>query len=161
MDNFVNWVASTELSAWILDKIWVWPTLETLHFFGLCLLLGGLLVIDLRLVGLFRRLDIVATHKLLPFVFAGFGINLVTGVLFYIGDPGRYSINIAFQLKMLLVLLAGLNALLFFWKINPVYASWGPHGNTPALAKAVGGASLLFWFGVLIFGRMIPYMGTG
>lgn len=161
MDNFIDWVLSTAISGWVIENAWVMPTLETLHFFGLCLLLGSLLIIDMRMLGWFRQINIGAAHALLPWVFIGFGINLVTGILFYFGDPGRYTINIAFQLKMLLVILAGFNALLFYWKIDPVMAEWGAHDDTPPIAKVVGASSLVFWFGVLIYGRMIPFMGTG
>ncbi len=161
MESIVEWMTATALNTWVNGSAWVWPTLETLHFFGLCLLLGSLLIIDMRMIGWFKRIDIGATHALLPLVFIGFVINLGTGTLFLFGDPGRYVINIAFQLKMLLVILAGLNALLFYWKIDPVMAGWGAHDGTPAIAKFVGAASLVFWFGVLAFGRLIPYMGTG
>jgi hypothetical protein len=161
MDNVIEWLSTSAFNGWIMGNEWVWPMAETLHFFGLSLLLGSLLLIDMRMIGWFRKIDIQAAHTLLPLVFLGFGINLTTGILFYIGDPQRYTINIAFQVKMLLVVLAGLNALLYYWKIDPVMHSWGPHDDTPALAKVVGAASLIFWFGVLMAGRLIPYLGTG
>ncbi len=161
MNEFIEWVSSTALSNWVIGNEWVWPMAETFHFFGLSLLLGGLLLIDMRMIGWFRQINIAATHTLLPFVFIGFGINLITGVLFYFGDPERYTINIAFQIKMVLVLLAGLNALLYYWKLDRDMQHWPPYGDTPMLAKWVGGGSLILWFGVLIFGRLIPYLGTG
>ena len=77
------------------------------------------------------------------------------------GDPGRYSINIGFQMKMVLILIAGLNVLFFAVKINPLVASWERHGDTPALAKTVAWVSLAAWTGVLLLGRLIPYIGTG
>ena len=160
-ESIVSWIEGGTLNTWVLGSSWIWPTMETLHFIGLSLMLGALLVIDLRLAGYFRKIDILVTHKLLPWVFVGFGINLVTGVLFFFGDPGRYAINIGFQIKMVLVLLAGLNALWFYWKINPVMKSWEPNGNTPALAKTIAWVSLGTWFGVLLLGRLIPYVGTG
>ena len=161
MEGIVTWITATPVNTWVLDNEWVWPTLETLHFFGLCLLLGSLLIIDMRMIGWLKRIDISATNALLPLVFIGFFINLITGVLFFFGDPARYIINIAFQLKMLLVILSGLNALFYYWKIYPVIAYWGSLEQTPLIGKFSGSISLLFWFGVLIFGRMIPYMGTG
>jgi hypothetical protein len=117
-ESLVSWIEGGTLNTWVLGSSWIWPTMETLHFVGLALLLGSLLIIDLRLAGFFRQIDIRATHKLLPWVFIGFGLNLVTGVLFFFGDPGRYAINIGFQIKMILVLIAGLNALWFYWKIT-------------------------------------------
>ncbi len=77
------------------------------------------------------------------------------------GDPARYAANIGFRWKMVLVLIAGLNALWFYWKINPVMRSWEAHGNTPALAKVIAFVSLGVWTGVLLLGRLIPYIGTG
>ena len=161
MQNWIDWVASTSINSWVLSGSWTWPIMETFHFFGMSILLGSLLVIDLRLMGFFRRISIHATHKLLPFAFVGFGINLITGFLFYFGDPGRYTINWAFRLKVVLIILAGINAGLYYLLIDKKLATWGAHDDTTGLAKVIGASSLLLWFGVLIFGRLIPYLGTG
>ena len=152
---------NTPLNQWIQATWWVWPVLEISHFVGLSLLLGGLIVIDLRLAGHFKKMSLAASHQLLPFVFAGFGVNLLTGILFFYGDPMRYSINIGFQIKMILVVLAGLNALLYYWKIHPVITDWETLPTTPPIGKGVAYASLALWSGVLICGRLIPYVGTG
>ena len=135
--------------------------METIHFIGLSLLLGGLIIIDARLAGFFRGVNIAATHKLLPWVFIGFGLNLTTGVLFFFGDPMRYAVNWGFQLKMVLVVIAGLNALWFWFKINPVMHSWEPDVDPPGVAKLIAWISLVTWTGVLLCGRLIPYVGTG
>lgn len=160
-EAFINWVSGTAINTWVLEWSWTWVILECLHFVGLSLLLGSLLVIDLRLVGFFKRIPLLATHQLLPWVFVGFGINLTSGVLFFFGDPGRYTINIGFQIKFALIALAGLNALWFYIAIDKQMHDWDQHGATPGLAKIIGGASLVIWFSVLIFGRLIPYVGTG
>ncbi len=156
----LDWIANN-LGAWVNVLPWTWPIAETLHFFGLCLLLGALLVIDLRLLGVNRLLPAISVHDLLPVAYVGFGINLATGVLFYVGDPHRYTINIAFQLKMLLVVLAGLNALYYQIKIHPRMANWDESAVIPTDVKVVGALSLVLWFGVLSYGRLIPYLGTG
>lgn len=161
MQAFVQAIEGSAINNWVLSSAWLWPSLEILHFLGLSLLLGSLLVIDLRLAGFFRQINIAATHKLLPWTFIGFGLNLATGTLFVLGDPARYTANIGFRWKMVLVLIAGLNALWFYWKINPVMKSWEPDGDTPALAKIIAFVSLGAWTGVLLLGRLIPYIGTG
>ena len=120
-----------------------------------------MLVVDLRLAGFLRQIDIVSTHRLLPWAVIGFVMNLASGFLFFMGDPGRYSINIGFQIKMILVLIAGLNVLVFALKLNPAIGTWERHGDTPGLAKAVAWVSLGTWTGVLLLGRLIPYIGTG
>jgi hypothetical protein len=146
---------------WVQSSAWLWPSLEIIHFIGLSLLLGALLVIDLRMAGYFRSLNPAATHKLLPVAFIGFALNLVTGVLFFCGDPIRYAENIGFRIKMLLVILAGINALVYAWKVKPVMHTWNANASSPPLAKAVAYSSLGVWTGVLLLGRLIPYIGSG
>ncbi|MBN1239408.1 MAG: hypothetical protein JXB36_12975 [Gammaproteobacteria bacterium] len=161
MNSIADWMQTTWINALALNYAWTWPTLETLHFIGMSLLIGAIIIMDLRLIGVQRVIPSVSVHTLLPIAFIGFGINLLTGIIFLFGDPNRYFINISFQIKMVLVLLAGLNALLYAVKVAPAMANAGPHDPTPGLAKAVGAASLLLWAGVLCFGRLIPYLGTG
>ena len=161
MQTFVYAIEGSAINNWILSSAWLWPSLEIVHFVGLSLLLGSLLVIDLRLAGFFRSVHLGATHALLPWTFLGFGLNLISGALFVLGDPARYTANVGFRWKMVLVLIAGLNALWFYWKINPVMKSWSPNGDTPALAKTIAFISLGTWTGVLLLGRLIPYIGTG
>jgi len=161
MEAFAQSIEGGVVYTWISSVYWLWPLMETIHFIGLSLLLGGLIVIDTRLAGYFRGVNIAATHKLLPWVFIGFGLNLVTGVLFFFGDPMRYAINIGFRIKMVLVVIAGLNALWFWFKINPAMRSWKPDTDPPVVAKLVAWISLVSWTGVLLFGRLIPYVGTG
>ncbi len=161
LESFAMSIVDGPLNQWVHSIVWLWPFMEIIHFIGLSLLLGGLIVIDLRMAGHFKALNPAATHKLLPLVFIGFGLNLMTGVLFFYGDPMRYSVNIGFQIKMVLVVLAGLNALLYYWKINPVMHTWDAKAESPPIAKLVAYASLATWTGVLVCGRLIPYVGTG
>lgn len=157
----INWMQSTWINELAVGYAWSWPTLETLHFFGMCVLFGALIIMDLRLVGWEKAAAVIDTDKLYPIALAGFSINLITGIIFLFGDPGRYFINISFQIKMVLLLLAGLNFLYYKFKVEHMLANVGPGEDTPALAKMVGGASLILWVGVLAFGRLIPYLGTG
>ncbi|MNC95263.1 hypothetical protein D3C83_123410 [compost metagenome] len=62
---------------------------------------------------------------------------------------------------MALIVLAGLNFLVYFTKVEPKILNLGPNERTPWVAKTVGALSLVFWFGVLSFGRLLPYLGTG
>jgi hypothetical protein len=161
MDALFDWMTSTRISEIVLYYQWSWPTLETLHFLGLCLLIGAVLIMDLRLIGFQSVIPLSAVHGLMPVAIAGFTINLITGLGFLFGDPKLYAVNYAFWVKMTLVLLAGLNFLLFIVRIEPSLAKLGPHAATPMSAKAVGAASLVLWFGVLAYGRLLPYLGTG
>ena len=158
--TIVPMLESTAIHVFVVGNAWVWPLMETLHFLGLILLLGALLIIDLALIGVFKKLSSDATHRLLKLVLIGFVLNLVTGVLFVFGDPGRYFINIAFQIKVALLVCAALNALWYGRKIAPKLVNVSEFLATGE-TKIVGALSLILWFAVLIFGRLIPYMGTG
>ncbi len=161
LQSLATSLVDTALNQWILNTYWLWPILEISHFVGLTLLFGGLLIVDLRLAGLFKDFDPRATHGLIPLVLLGFGINLITGILFFVGDPMRYTVNIGFQLKMILILIAGMNALVHYWKVHPNVHEWAEGGESPWPAKTVGLISLASWTGVLLLGRLIPYVGTG
>jgi hypothetical protein len=161
MDAIVTWILGTSINAWMLSAPWAWPIAEIVHFIGLSILLGSMLLIDIRLAGYWRSMSLGAVHRLLPWAILGFGINLITGVLFFFGDPERYVANIGFKIKMLLVVIAGLNAIYFKLKIDPDMASWGVDDDSTMQAKTVAYISLLSWFGVLLFGRLIPYIGSG
>ena len=138
---------------------WFRLSLETLHFTGLGILIGGLIVMDLRLIGYKHGLSLRTVHEIMPLVFIGFGINACTGFLFVMGDPHRYAVNYAFQVKVVLLLLAGLNALWFRLKVSPQMKDWTEITESPALAKLMGTASLLLWLGVGIHGRLITFFG--
>jgi uncharacterized membrane protein len=161
MNALWDWMQSTWISQAVLGYAWTWPTLEVFHFLGLCMLIGALLVMDLRLIGFQRVIPLSAVHALTPVAIIGFSINLITGLGFMFGDPYLYAANYAFWVKMTLVVLAGLNFLYFTFKIEPQLVTLGPNDDTPVAAKAVGVASLIFWFGVLAYGRLLPYLGTG
>ena len=159
--SFAESIADSALTQWIQSTYWLWPILEITHFIGLTLLLGGLIVIDLRMAGFFRAIDPITTHKILPAVILGFVLNLTTGILFFYGDPMRYSINIGFQIKMLLVLIAGVNAAVYHLKVDPILQNMDRSLASPVIAKLVAYTSLGAWIGVLLLGRLIPYLGTG
>ncbi len=158
--NTLDWIAAT-FGPVMLTLPWTWPIFETLHFFGLCMLLGGIIVIDLRLLGFNKVIPTVASHDILPVVYAGLIVNTVTGIGFFVGDPHRYFINIAFQIKMLLYVIAGLNALWYQYKLSPRIDALPDGATLPSEARIAGAMSLGLWFGVLILGRLIPYLGTG
>ena len=152
---------ASNLTQWIQATYWLWPILEIFHFFGLTLLMGGLIIVDLRMIGFLSYIGLEEVKKLLPLVIFGFLVNLITGVLFLFGDPSRYSINIGFQIKMILVLLAGCNAAIYHLKVEPLFSNLNLTDRLPLAIKIAGFTSLTLWAGVLLLGRLIPYVGTG
>ena len=158
--SFVTSIADSGLNRWIAETYWLWPVLEIIHFIGLSIMLGALLIIDARLLGVLRTYDTASIKRLVPLVWFGFCINLASGTMFFIGDPMRYSINIGFQLKMLLILIGGLNVVVYQLQVRPQLTGWNTV-SMPPIARIVAIASLATWGGVLLLGRLIPYVGTG
>ena len=162
IETLTNEIMASQLSQWIQATYWLWPVLEIIHFFGLTLLMGGLIIVDLRLIGFFPTINLQGVKKLLPFVIFGFLLNLITGILFVYGDPSRYAINIGFQIKLILILLAGCNAAIYHFRVESYVQDLGSSSRRPPLTiKLVGLTSLSLWTGVLLLGRLIPYVGTG
>jgi hypothetical protein len=154
----VNWIQATELSHFIKqDSYWIWPTLETLHFLGLSLLLGAVGLFDLRVLGLARAIAPAALHKLVPFGIAGYVLNLVTGTLFFIGNPDQYAYNPAFHLKLAFMALAGANLILFYTTAYSAVREVPAGGEAPLRAKVMTGISLFSWISVLVFGRLLTW----
>jgi len=154
--EFLKSMAGSSLGHTVSTNLVLFPTLETLHFIGLALLVGGIAVLDLRVLGIGKGLSVKPFHKLLPLVFLGLGINVVSGVLFFLADPVGYGNNTAFQWKMVLIVLAGLNALWFEVAVAKDVPNWGPDTDAPQLAKVICGLSLFLWAGVIVAGRMMP-----
>jgi uncharacterized membrane protein len=145
-------------AAFVLDNPWVWPICEVIHFVGLCLLFGVVLLVNLRLAGLITGVSLVALNRLLPWAMAGLGINIVTGMLFFLAAPDQYTQNGAFAWKVGLVLLGGLSLL------YPTMVAEEPDStrdvlHAPMTRKLIGVCSLLIWIGVIFFGRFLPYLG--
>ncbi len=157
---FDAWLKSTSLSVAIRNYAWIWPLCETLHFIGLSMLVGLVGLLDLRLLGFFKRIPIPALRALLPYGLVGFAINLITGLLFFIGAPEQYVQNIAFYYKLAFLGIAGANALVFELLYGRRLASIAIGDMTPVPFRVAGGVSLLSWFMVLYWGRMLPFVGN-
>lgn len=159
MDAFVRWLEATAMSEAIVGSRWLWPAAETVHFIGLALLLGAIGILDLRLLGMARSLPVKPLHRFVPWGVAGFVLNLITGSIFFIGAPSQYAHNVSFQLKIVLILLAGVNVLVFYLFLYREVADLGPGEDAPRAAKLVAGFSVTLWIGVTFFGRMLPFLG--
>lgn len=118
MEALSEWLASPLAGALIRSNGFVWPIAEMFHYLGMALLLGTVGFFDLRVLGVGKGISMGTLAKFVPLGVIGFVLNIVTGWLFVTGNPlGKpldYLTNLAFQIKMLLVLLAGLNLLLFY-----------------------------------------------
>src|SRR5262245_20422828 len=87
---------------------WLWPCFQTLPFFGMLRLVGVVVAIDLRMLGVAKALPLKPLSRLLPWAMLGFSINVVSGLGMYAGNPDQFQ-TWAFFAKMACVVLAGIN----------------------------------------------------
>jgi hypothetical protein len=161
MQHLSEWLVNTRLSGFVTGHAWVWPACETLHFVGLALLVGNVGILDLRLLGIEKRLPVAPLGRFVRWAVLGFAINLGTGILFFVGNPFQYVHNIAFGFKLVFILLAGVNVAVFYATgLNRQIEALGPGDDAPAAVKLVAGVSLALWIGVMYMGRMLPYIGN-
>jgi uncharacterized membrane protein len=146
------------VGSFVTDTPWMWPTCETLHFVGLSLLCGVVFLVDLRVLGVMRGVSFASLHRLLPWAALGFGLNIGTGMLFFVGIPGQYIHNAAFYWKIGLAMLAGANALYFTILDEPW--SLGPGEDAPLTAKVAAASAMVLWVGVMYCGSMLPFLGN-
>lgn len=140
-----------------MNSAWGWPVVESLHFMGLCLLMGTVGVFDLRMLGLGRGISCRELHRLVPFGVAGFVVNVITGTMFLSSAPDQYLYNPAVQSKFLLMLVAAANMLLFYLTTATAVKSTHPDAVLGRRARTIAAVSLLCWCGVIICGRLITY----
>jgi uncharacterized membrane protein len=139
-----------------------WWILMALHFVGLTLLIGTVGILDIRIMGFLKQLPVAPLHQFIPWAMAGLGVNIVTGMVAFTVQPDSYIYSSAFWLKILSLLLLGLNAGAFY--LTGVFEGvqqLGPGQDATISAKLVAASSLLLWLLVVAFGRYIqPTAGT-
>ena len=134
---------------------WGWTIAEIVHFTGLCLLMGAVGMFDLRMIGLVKGLSLPALHKLVPFGVLGFALSAATGFMFVTSTPDQYLYNPAWQTKMALLGIAGLNMVVFYLTVGRRVKALGPDEEPPFAARVFAAVSLLAWLGVIAAGRVI------
>ena len=153
------WLSETKWSIALLESLYMYPWIESAHVLSICFFIGILLFVDLRLMGVaFTKLPISEMNrKVLPWSLFGFGLMTLTGFLLFYAIPVRSYQNIFFRFKVILILVAGLNAFLFHRQMKLEGMNWDEGKSIPKSVHLKAVASLVLWSGVIISGRMIAY----
>ena len=143
---------------------WIFPLWKTLHAFGMTMLIGVVMLVDLRIFGVAKALPLRPLQRLMPWAAAGFLITLVTGAVLIRLNPAQYvgpRPNLAFLAKALFIVLIGLNDILYFATgLKREVDGVGAGEAASASAKIVAGVSLALWIGVIYWGGMLPFFGS-
>jgi len=155
----MHWLEESPLAVSITESDWAFPAIETIHVIALALVIGTVCVVDLRLLGWasvklsYRQL----AHEVLPWTWAAFCLSVVSGCLMFITQAVEYYENNAFRIKMLLLLLAGINMLIFEFVTARGAAAWDRGQPVPWRGKAAAALSLTLWVSIVFFGRRIGF----
>jgi hypothetical protein len=139
-------------------SLWLYPIVEIFHITGFVLLVGSVTMFDLRVLGCARALPVRALGRhLLPWSVASLLLVIPAGLMMFSAHPHDFIGKQVFQLKLLLIALAGLNAGLFHIGVYRSVAQWDVGAAAPLLARIHAIASLTLWIAVLSCGRLIAY----
>ncbi len=155
----LDWLARTPWSIALHESQYMWPLTESAHVLTLGLFVGSTAMLDLRLLGVaFTGVPVSElTSRLLPWTRAGFTIMVTTGLLLFYATPVTYYQSLFFRIKVVLLLAAGINVLVFHARTHRTVSAWGGDDRPPSAARVAAIISLTAWTGVVVAGRLIAY----
>jgi hypothetical protein len=159
LSQFFQFLNDSNLGVTIRENDYLFPSIESLHVLADAVVFGSIAMVDLHLLGLtFKRSEFTkVSTELLPFTWFAFVLALVSGVLLFISNAVNYSANNFFQAKILLLLLAGLNMMVFQHLISKDHHRWAQPSQIPSSARLAGFISLSLWLGIILCGRWIGF----
>lgn len=157
------WLGDTAWSTALRESLWAYPIVDTVHVLGLIGFVGAAILLDLRLIGLaLTGVPAAAVvERTRHVLFGGFAVMASTGLLLFGANPVKFAGNPFFQLKLVLLAVAGINALLFQAGVYRRIAIWNTSAATPPQARIAGWVSLAAWTAIIIAGRLIAFYETG
>jgi hypothetical protein len=157
--HFCQWLHDSAMGTSIRESTYAFPIIETVHVLGITLLVGTIAVVDLRLLGiLFRREKVSSVvRQLLPLTWSGFVVMFASGLLLFWSEAEKAYANPVFRIKLALLLLVGLNPLIFHSTVYRSVASWDDTPVAPRQARVTAILSLTLWSATIVAGRAIAY----
>ena len=159
LDSTLKYLENTNFATAIREGSVLFPWIECVHVLALTLVIGSIAVVDLRLIGVTSRDKGVAevTAAVLPITWTAFVFALITGFLMFSSNAITYGSNTYFRIKMVLLVLAGINMGVYHLAVSRGVASWRTAEATPARARIVGAVSLFLWLAIVAAGRWIGF----
>ena len=157
--SWCQWLQNTSLSTGISQSDLMFPLIEGSHILALSLSVGLIMILDLRFLGLVFPGEPVSKimKQLMPWSLLGFAVMIITGLLLFMTQAEKAYGNTFFRFKLLLLLLAGLNALYYQIRFYPRMREWDTAVSTPLGVRVCAVLSFVFWVGVIACGRTMAY----
>jgi len=158
LHDILTWVQNTGWATGIKESRLLFPIIEGSHIMALSFSVGMIMILDMRLLRISFRSETVSSimEQLMPFTLAGFAVEMLTGVLLFLTQAVKAYGNTFFRIKMILLLLAGINAVYYQVKYYPKMAEWD-RTATPFGVRVIAVMSLALWAGVIACGRTMAY----
>lgn len=159
INQILNDLQNSGVAAWVNGSGATYPIVESLHVLAVALVFGTILIVDLRLLGLAstNRPYTKVAQDLLHLTWVGFALAVVTGLLLFLPTATAIFANVNFQVKMLLIVLAGANMLILEFISARDVKIWDTSAPPPGKARIAGLLSLCFWAAIIVFGRLIGF----
>jgi hypothetical protein len=160
---FLESLQASPWAVFIHKKAWAFTTIEVVHVFAVSLLLGTIMIVDLRLLGLVsaKRPFTDVARRLLPFTWAAFVIAVAAGALLFISRATDYVASAVFWIKMGIIVLAGINMAIFEFATVRDVDKWNLDPAPPAAARLAGVVSISSWVLAIFLGRLIGFALQG
>lgn len=154
--NPANPLAALPLARWMHDSPWAFALVETAHIVGLAILVGAVTMFDLRVLGLSKDISVRALSRhVLPWSVAALALIVPTGFLMFLAHAADLLASRTFQLKMLLLMAAGINAVIFRTLPYASVRQWDTGVAAPATARALAALSIAIWIAIIACGRLL------
>ena len=155
LTKLMDWLQASSLAVFIHKTAWAFTTIELVHVFAISLVIGTIAIVDFRLLGLTstKRPFTELARGLLPWTWAAFVLAAIAGSLLFISQATEYFVNTTFWIKMSVMVLAGINMLIFEFITVRGVQNWDLEPTPPLPARLAGGISFTCWVLVFIFGR--------
>jgi len=159
LGHLLHLLNESGFSTRLRESDWTFSLIETLHVLSIAVMAGTIAIVDLRLLGVLFRQQPVSrlTVQVTPVTWIGFVLMVVSGALLFVAQPEKNAANPAFQIKAVLLLLAGINLLVFHRFVFRDVAQWDQRARPPLAVRLCGGASLTLWATIIVLGRLIAY----
>jgi hypothetical protein len=159
LEDILTAIEDWPLGMAINESTFWFPFMESVHVLSFAFMVGSIFFVDLRLLGLIGKGNPVRqASRMLPLTWAAFVIAAISGTLMFAPAASRYVANPAFQWKFILMVVAGINMLTFHFGVWRTVSGWDEFSATPRAAKIAGLISMASWIGVVITGRIVPFL---
>ncbi|MFT5134267.1 MAG: hypothetical protein ACI9SC_002742 [Gammaproteobacteria bacterium] len=156
--DFITWIENSAVGMWMVDSLWAYPIILSTHAVGMSIVVGTLIVIDLRILGYAGEAAIESFAKLFFVTWVGVVLNFLSGLALFTSDPGKFFYHPVFWTKIGLMMTGVFSAYLLWRQIKKNTGDTNAHFQASIRVKMLACFSLLLWIGVIVAGRLIGYV---